>query len=110
MKIEWTRVTWYSQIIALILFVGIFGIGIGIGMQIKASNTVASAETSTQQTTQKTTSPVPVNTVATYKCDSGVEMQETYSNSQVSIITSGTATSTSTTFSNCKQIAAPVGL
>ncbi len=37
MKIQWTKVTWYSQIIAIILFVGIFFLGMWIGEKSGAS-------------------------------------------------------------------------
>jgi hypothetical protein len=31
MKIEWKKVTWYSQAIAIILFVGVFALGFYLG-------------------------------------------------------------------------------
>ncbi len=31
MDIEWTKVTWYSEVIAFILFVAIFFVGVRIG-------------------------------------------------------------------------------
>ena len=33
MKIKWNRVTWYSQIIAIVLFVGVFFLGLNLGAQ-----------------------------------------------------------------------------
>jgi uncharacterized membrane protein (Fun14 family) len=31
MKIEWNKVTWYSQVIAIILFVAVFALGFYLG-------------------------------------------------------------------------------
>lgn len=31
MSIEWRRVTWYSQVIAIVLFVFVFFLGFGLG-------------------------------------------------------------------------------
>lgn len=35
MKIEWNRVTWYSKLIAVIVFVGTFFVGFWLGMQVR---------------------------------------------------------------------------
>jgi hypothetical protein len=37
-KIEWNRVTWYSQLIAIILFVGVFMLGLYLGARYSAAN------------------------------------------------------------------------
>ena len=31
MKIQWNKVTWYSKLIALILFIGVFGLAFHLG-------------------------------------------------------------------------------
>ena len=33
MKIEWNKVTWYSKLAAVILFIGVLFLGIWLGMQ-----------------------------------------------------------------------------
>ena len=40
MSIKWKTVTWYSQMIAIILFVGIFFLGFWLGESFKASSYV----------------------------------------------------------------------
>lgn len=37
MKIEWNKVTWYSKIVAVIVFVATFWIGFSIGAKYQAA-------------------------------------------------------------------------
>jgi hypothetical protein len=37
MSIEWKRVTWYSQVIAIILFVAVFALGVDLGEKREAA-------------------------------------------------------------------------
>ncbi len=39
--IEWSRVTWYSQLLAIALALGIFGLGLWIGTQVHSSQTLS---------------------------------------------------------------------
>jgi hypothetical protein len=38
MKIQWNKVTWYSKLIAIVLFLLVFGLGIYVGSQIPDKN------------------------------------------------------------------------
>ncbi len=42
MKIEWKKVTWYSQIIAIVIFVAVFFVGFFFGKKYESSRSVIS--------------------------------------------------------------------
>lgn len=46
MQIEWNRVTWLSQIVAIVMFVGVFALGFYLGQQyqMKAFENALKAE------------------------------------------------------------------
>lgn len=74
MTIEWNRVTWYSQILAIVLFVGVFGLGYWIGAQNTTENV-----------------PAPTDTLkndVTYECEEGKTILALYSDGQVELMLS----------------------
>ncbi len=43
MKIEWKKVTWYSQVLAIIIFVGVFFLGFYFGEKYESPNAAPTA-------------------------------------------------------------------
>jgi len=64
MSIEWNKVTWYSKILAVVLFVAVFWIGFHLGSFSKSTDKVTPKETATVPTEQekKTTPAVSIST------------------------------------------------
>lgn len=38
MSLEWKKVTWYSQIVAIVLFLAVFGLGFYVGKSYEHTN------------------------------------------------------------------------
>lgn len=60
MKIWWNKVTWYSKLFAIILFVGVFYVGFNLGQQKKEINT--SVDTNSTKKVESTIIPVSIST------------------------------------------------
>ncbi|MDR3547668.1 MAG: MliC family protein [Candidatus Pacebacteria bacterium] len=90
MIIEWKRVTWYSQIIAIVLFVDVFVMGIWLGMEIDQTRFMSAREmTQAQQTSAKpVTQQAPAGSVissVSYSCDAGKKAQAIYTQNTVNL-------------------------
>jgi hypothetical protein len=106
MYISWTRVTWYSQIIAIILFFAIFVVGIWLGTKVEAVKISSHAAVQGIRSDQPNVPPNHSIPAATYTCNGGNEIQATFTGTEVSIdMENAIATTTSL---HCNQIAAPV--
>ncbi len=81
MKIEWNEVTWYSWIVAILVFGGAFAIGIFLGMKIQAKADMQTQTPAVVETSHKS------NTF-TYACDGGKQIQATYGDENVHVMTS----------------------
>jgi membrane-bound inhibitor of C-type lysozyme len=81
MKIEWGRVTWYSQIIAVILFVGVFALGIWVGIRIERSKLEATQKWEAVPAQQQEKIIATVG----YRCDKGKEILAVYKDKKVDV-------------------------
>jgi len=81
MKISFTRVTWYSQIAAIVLFVGVFILGIYLGKQMKEVE-VAMPDVNTQ------TSNSGIIASAVYFCKDGKFISGTFTEDKVDLVLS----------------------
>ncbi len=69
MKIEWNKVTWYSKLIAVVVFVVVFCVGFNLGKQSEEVNSiVVPAHSVNKPTTSNADLGKPINTVS-YSCD-----------------------------------------
>lgn len=81
MKIEWNEVTWYSWIVAILVFGGAFAIGIFVGMKIQEKRDVQAPQPAIH--TDHTSSAT-----VTYACDEGKQIQAIYGDDHVHLMTS----------------------
>lgn len=90
MAIEWNRVTWYSQIIAIILAVVIFGLGYWLGEQGGAAREDAAMDMQMQSGAMQMPTPegTPVIADVTYACDAGKTVRAIYKQNSVNLLLS----------------------
>jgi membrane-bound inhibitor of C-type lysozyme len=90
MAIEWNRVTWYSQIIAIILALVIFGLGYWVGQQAGIAREDAAMDMQMQsgamQMPMQEGTPVVVD--VTYACDGGKTVRAIYKQNEVNVLLS----------------------
>lgn len=72
MEIKWKQVTWYSQALAIVLFVGVFFLGLWLGHRSAEVQTVVAPET-----TQKH--------LVSYTCKDGKALIATYGDQKVEV-------------------------
>ncbi len=87
MRIEWNEVTWYSWVVAAIVFGGAFAAGIFLGMKIQAKADLAPVAQHADAT-QMTSGGEKVLTAVTYACDGGKQIQALYMDAKVHVATS----------------------
>lgn len=74
MTIEWNRVTWYSQILAVVLFVGVFGLGYWLGAREEVEIQTPSTDT--------------IKNDVSFECKDGKAIIALYSDGQVELMLS----------------------
>ena len=84
MKIEYNRVTWYSTVIAVILYVGTFLFAFYLGEQAEAIKNIANPKNSTATTTTNTETDSVINSV-TFNCDSNKTIQAIFFKDKVEL-------------------------
>jgi membrane-bound inhibitor of C-type lysozyme len=84
MAIQWNRVTWYSQAIAVILAFVIFGLGYWLGERKGMEAGMAMAP----QAAAPTQEGEPVTGDATYACDGGATIHAIYHATSVQLLLS----------------------
>jgi membrane-bound inhibitor of C-type lysozyme len=88
MNIEWKRVTWYSQLIAIILFLDIFAVGMWLGTQIEVVRGAAQqygATSAAKAQPVQTAPPGSVITAVSYTCDAGKTIEAVYKEGSVNL-------------------------
>ncbi len=82
--IEWNKVTGLSQVIAVILFVGVFALGFFLGKEYEYH---AFLNAKSAPTTAPAAAPAPVNDVA-FACDGGKAVEGVFFNGKVTLVLS----------------------
>ena len=72
MSIKWKKVTWYSQIVAIVLFVGVFCLGIFLGRKVGVNEVLGPS----------------INDVS-FSCDAGKSIHAVFYNREVHVALSG---------------------
>jgi membrane-bound inhibitor of C-type lysozyme len=70
-KISFTTVTWYSQIVAIVLFVGVYFLGVYIGEQYEKTNVPVSAVSLPLSSSTVSAVPMTLMNNVTFVCPSG---------------------------------------
>jgi membrane-bound inhibitor of C-type lysozyme len=79
MKIEWNKVTWYSKLVAVVLFVGVFYLGFYIG------GFVSSANQAVREFSDITPPGMEVIATALFTCKDGGALYATFRKGVVSL-------------------------
>jgi hypothetical protein len=66
MNIEWNRVTWYSKILAVIVFVGTFVLGMYLGMAYQSTKDQVAFQNQDAQITKLLQAPAPTASPSTF--------------------------------------------
>jgi len=83
---EWNRVTWYSQIIAIVLALVIFGVGYWLG--VMKGEAMLPAQGMQQEAASTTQDGTPVIADVTYSCDAGKTVRAIYKQNAVNVLLS----------------------
>jgi len=90
MAIEWNRVTWYSQAVAIILALVIFGLGFWLGQMngLKQADLTGTMMVGNSRADDTTQMGEPVTADVTYACDGGKTAHAIYHASNVQLLLS----------------------
>lgn len=81
MTIEWGRITWYSQLIAIVVALVIFGLGFYFGERIEAERVLRAGAAPTQMGT-------PITATADFTCDGGHTVRAIFKQYEVQLLLS----------------------
>lgn len=86
MHIEWGRVTWYSQILAIALGIIIFSVGFCLGERVQFGHDSRAAFSGV--TSQPTQMGEPITATASFSCDANKTIAATFHQNDVQLLLS----------------------
>ena len=84
-NIEWRHVTWYSQVLAIVLFLDVFGLGFWLGLQDEGVKIASLLESTHQSALRAHTVAMPIITTVNYVCSSGKKVEAIYRGNTVEL-------------------------
>ncbi|HQU07675.1 MAG: hypothetical protein B7X04_01890 [Parcubacteria group bacterium 21-54-25] len=88
MAIVWDKVTWYSQITAIVLALGIFAVGFFLGRASVPLTVAPPAQTTSAASSIPTQLGEPISNDVTFSCDGGKTIRAIFRNNEVQLLLS----------------------